>query len=156
MSKKDKSIKRKLLVDKDIPTYLLDSKAIVLFDGYCNLCSWSVQFILKRDHRDHFRFASVQSDIGKEILSFFEINDEADKSVILIENELYYLKSDAALRIARKLRRLWTILYILIIIPKFMRDFIYMFISKNRYKWFGKKQECYLPDSNTKNKFLEF
>jgi predicted DCC family thiol-disulfide oxidoreductase YuxK len=133
----------------------LKNKGIVLFDGYCNLCSGSVNFIIKRNKKDYFRFASLQSEIGQE----YNINrikkNESYNSVILIENNQIYDKSTAALRITKNLKGFWFLFYIFIVVPRPIRDFIYMLISKNRYKWFGKKTECFLPDENYKHYFLD-
>jgi len=129
-------------------------KAIVLFDGYCNLCSWSVQFIIKRDSKDYFRFASLQSEIAKEILNRFNLPENFDESVVLVENQNIYFKSSAALRIAKKLKGLWKYLYYFIYFPKFIRDFIYDIIAKNRFKWFGKKEKCFIPTNELERKFL--
>ena len=130
------------------------NKGIVLFDGYCNLCSWSVQFIIKRDSKDYFRFISLQSEIGNRIIQEFNLLVGFDKSVVLVENNSIYFKSTAALRITKKLKGLWPLSYVFIIIPKFIRDSIYEIISKNRFKWFGKKPECFVPEINIKYKFL--
>jgi predicted DCC family thiol-disulfide oxidoreductase YuxK len=132
----------------------LKNKGIVLFDGYCNLCSGSVKFILKRDNKDYFRFASLQSEIGMQYLLEHKIPIELNNSVILIENNIVYNKSTASLRIVKKLERGWFLLYCLIIIPKPIRDSIYMIFSKKRFKWFGRRSECFLPSINNKNKFL--
>ncbi len=128
--------------------------AIVLFDGYCNLCSWSVQFILKRDKKDYFRFASLQSDKGRQLIKQFDKPFDLDESVVLMENENIYFKSTAALRIAKKLKSFWPLSYAFIVIPKFIRDYIYTIIAKNRFKWFGKRAECYLPKNNEQELFL--
>ncbi|MFP4024685.1 MAG: thiol-disulfide oxidoreductase DCC family protein [Thiohalospira sp.] len=133
---------------------LPQNKGIVLFDGYCNLCSWSVQFIIKRHKKDYFRFTSLQSTTGKQIADKFKIPFISAESVILIENESVYYKSTAALRIARKLNGLWPLSYVFIIIPKFIRDYIYTIIAKNRFKWFGRRTECYLPEKNEQKLFL--
>lgn len=132
----------------------LKNKGIVLFDGYCNLCSGSVKFILKRDKKDYFRFTSIQSEIGQQYLLNNKISTGLNNSVILIEVDRVYDKSTAALRIARRLKGFWFLLYVFIIIPSPIRDFIYMIISKNRYKWFGRKTECFLPDEKYKPYFL--
>lgn len=129
-------------------------KSIILFDGFCNLCSWSVNFILKRERKDFFRFASLQSEKTRQLLNNFGLNENFDASVILIENEVVYMKSEAALRITKKLRGAWPLLYVLLIIPKTLRDYIYTLIAKNRFKWFGKRNTCYLPEKNLNYKFL--
>ena len=130
------------------------NKGLVLFDGYCNLCSWSVQFIIKRDRTDYFRFASLQSEISKDILSKFDLPEDFEESVILIQGESIYFKSDAALRIVRNLNRHWKYFYYFIYLPKFIRDFAYNFIAKKRYKWFGKKDVCFVPVEDLSYKFL--
>lgn len=122
--------------------------SVVLFDGVCNLCNSSVQFIIRRDSKGRFRFASLQSEIGKKLLDKFHFSAETSDTIILIENDKLYIKSTAALRIARKLDKLWFLLYAFIILPTSFRDLIYDFIARNRYKWFGKNESCMLPQSN--------
>jgi predicted DCC family thiol-disulfide oxidoreductase YuxK len=133
---------------------LSSDNSIILFDGFCNLCSWSVQFILKRDSKDYFRFASLQSDIAEKISDEFNIPKGFYKSLVLIENNRVYFQSNAALKIARKLRGLWPIFYVFILIPKPVRDYIYNIIAINRFKWFGKKDNCYTPTKKYSEKFL--
>lgn len=127
---------------------------IILFDGVCNLCNRSVQFIIKRDPKAHFKFASIQSETGQRVVKQYGISNEID-SLIFIENEQVYIKSSAALRISRKLDGYWRLLTILIILPPFFRDFLYDIVAKNRYKWFGKKESCLLPTIETKKRFLD-
>ncbi len=133
---------------------LSSDKSIILFDGLCNLCSWSVQFVLKRDSKDYFRFTSLQSEIAEHLSDEFNIPKGFYKSLVLIENKRVYFLSDAALKIARKLRGLWPILYVFILIPKPVRDYIYNIIVINRFKWFGKKELCFVPERNYSEKFL--
>jgi predicted DCC family thiol-disulfide oxidoreductase YuxK len=130
------------------------NKGIVLFDGYCNLCSWSVQFIIKRHQKDYFRFASLQSATARQIRDRLKIPLNSTESVVLIENESAYYRSTAALRIAKNLTGLWPLSYSLIIVPEIIRDYIYTVIAKNRFKWFGKRTECYLPKKNEQQLFL--
>ncbi len=132
----------------------LKNKGLILFDGYCYLCSYSVEFILKRDTKDYFRFVSLQSEIGQEYLLKYNISVELNNSVILIENSVVYVKSTAALRIAGKIKGLWFLFYVFFIIPKAIRDYFYMIVSDNRFKWFGKKDKCYIPNESYKLKFL--
>jgi predicted DCC family thiol-disulfide oxidoreductase YuxK len=134
---------------------LPQNKGIVLFDGYCNLCSWSVQFIIKRDKNDYFRFASLQSEIGKQVINQFNLPSDFDDSVVLIENNQIYFKSTAALRIAKKLKSFWPLSSIFMVIPKFIRDYIYTIIATKRFKWFGKKDACYIPDKDEQELFLK-
>lgn len=130
------------------------NKGLILFDGLCNLCSWSVQFIIKRDSKDYFRFASLQSEIAKQLLKDFNVPKGFYQSVVLIENNKVFIKSNAALKITRKLKGLWPALFSFIIIPKIFRDYIYDLIAKNRFKWFGKKEVCFSPTEDYSRKFL--
>jgi len=130
------------------------NKGIVLFDGYCNLCSWAVQFIIKRHKKDYFRFLSLQSARGMQLVDRFKVPFPPNESFVLIENETIYTKSTAALRIAKKLTGLWPLSYSFIVVPKFIRDYIYSVIAKNRFKWFGKRTECYLPEKDKQELFL--
>jgi predicted DCC family thiol-disulfide oxidoreductase YuxK len=127
---------------------------IVLFDGVCNFCDASVNFIIDRDKKNIFRFAALQSEKGQEILDYFNLNKSDFDSFIFIENNKAYKKSSAALLVAKKLGGFWGLFYSLIIIPKFLRDFFYNIIAKNRYKLFGKKDACRIPTPEFKEKFL--
>jgi predicted DCC family thiol-disulfide oxidoreductase YuxK len=127
---------------------------IILFDGVCNLCNTSVQFILKRDSDGYFKFASLQSETGQSLLKKHHLNNDLN-SVVLIENDTVYLKSSAALRVCSKLGGLWPILSIFRILPPFFRDLLYDIAAKNRYKWFGKKESCMLPSPEWKHRFLD-
>lgn len=131
-----------------------NGKSIILFDGICNLCNSSVNFIIKHDTREQFLFASLQSDAAKEILLQFSSKNLNLDSIILIETNTIYEKSTAALRISKNLNGGYKALYLFIIIPKFIRDWVYNLIAKNRYKWFGKKEKCMLPTSEIRNRFL--
>lgn len=128
-------------------------KAIVFFDGICNLCNASVTFIIKRDKHDYFRFAQLQSETAKRYLS--QADSSTLDSVLLVENGHVYKKSTAALKILRHLRGGWFLLYPLIGINKRFRDFIYDWIARNRYKWFGIRQQCMIPDRDLSYKFLD-
>jgi predicted DCC family thiol-disulfide oxidoreductase YuxK len=131
-----------------------NNKSLILFDGVCNLCNSSVQFILLRDKKDRFRFASLQSDYGQSILKQYNLPTDKFNSLALVENGKIYQRSTGALRIARKLKGLWPMLYGFIIVPPFIRNLVYDIIAKNRYRWFGKKEECMLPRPEWKQKFL--
>lgn len=135
---------------------LLSDKNLVLFDGVCNLCNSSVQLIIKRDKKDIFRFASLQSDLGKSLTNNTEPQTESSlKSIVLIESDgRRYTKSTAALRIARHLSG-YSWLSVFLILPKFIRDFFYDVIARNRYRWFGKKDECMIPTPELQSKFLD-
>lgn len=129
-------------------------KSIILFDGICNLCNNSVQFVIKRDNKQQFLFASLQSDAAAKLLLQFYNKKIGLQSIVLIEDNKVYDKSTAALRIARKLNPLWNILYIFIIVPKNLRDLVYDYIAKYRYKWFGKQDSCMLFIKEYKNRFI--
>lgn len=133
---------------------------IILFDGVCNLCNGTVVFIIKRDKKNVFKFATLQSEIAHDLVISFASN-EKDKessnaldSIILLDNGKKYTKSSAALRIAKHLSGAYPLLYGLMIIPKFLRDWVYSIIAKNRYKWFGKKESCMIPTPELQKKFL--
>jgi predicted DCC family thiol-disulfide oxidoreductase YuxK len=121
-------------------------RAIVLFDGECNLCNRSVRFVLARDPGDHFRFASLQSDTGRALLEKHQVNDagaaENGGSIVLIENGRPFTRSTAALKIARHLGGTWPLLSALLIIPRPLRDAVYNFIARHRYRWFGKTTDA--------------
>ncbi len=127
---------------------------IILFDGVCNLCNGSVVFAIKRDKNDVFRFAALQSEVGGELTSKFNIDTSKTDSIILIDGENHYVKSSAALRIAKHLSGGWPLMYGFIIIPKFIRNAVYDYIAKHRYKWYGKKESCMIPTPELQAKFL--
>ncbi len=128
-------------------------KSIILFDGECNFCDQSVLFIIKRDKRALFKFASIQSEVGQEIIKNYHIPPHID-SIILVEKGICYYQSTAALKICKHLKGVWKLFYILILIPKPIRDFMYNIIARNRYKWFGKKEACILPSPEIRKRFL--
>ncbi|WP_040950842.1 thiol-disulfide oxidoreductase DCC family protein [Gorillibacterium massiliense] len=126
---------------------------VVFFDGECLFCDRSVRFIIKRDPQGRFKFASQQSETGQDWLARFNITDDRN-SLILVEHNKAYFKSTAALRICKNLSGAWKGLYLLVIIPKPVRDFVYGIVAKNRYKWFGKKESCTLPSPEERDRFL--
>lgn len=128
---------------------------VIIFDGVCNLCSSTVQFILKRDSRNTFRFASLQSNFGQLVLKKFSLPANTFNSFILYQSGKIYTKSTGALMVAKQLSGIWPLLYILIILPSFIRNSVYNVIALNRYKWFGKKEECWIPSPALKNKFVD-
>lgn len=137
--------------------YLLhmeQASKIILFDGVCNLCSDAVIFIIKHDKKNLFRFAALQSEPGTEFIDKYDIDTSQTDSIILVEEKRYFTKSTAALRIARHLSGGYPLLYGFIILPKFIRDWMYDIIANNRYKWFGKKDRCMIPTPELKAKFL--
>ncbi|MFT3936035.1 MAG: thiol-disulfide oxidoreductase DCC family protein [Chitinophagaceae bacterium] len=131
------------------------NKKIVLFDGVCNLCSSSVQFILKRDKKNQFLFGSLQGETGQAYLKKYNLPADNFNSFMLVEGEKLYTQSTAALRMLKHIGSAWALFYAFIIVPKFIRDAVYKFIARNRYKWFGKKEACWIPTPALKAKFLE-
>lgn len=134
--------------------FIVAMQTVIFFDGLCNLCNGAVQFTIERDKQNLFRFASLQSAYAAEKLTPFNIASENLDSFILLENGRVYLRSSAALRVAKKLNGLWPLLYGFIIVPGFIRDAVYNYIAKNRYKWFGKQESCWIPTPELKSKFL--
>ena len=128
--------------------------SIILFDGVCNLCNGAVNFVIKRDPGNVFKFTPLQEKQGVLLLKKHAIDAQKLDSIVLVENKKVYTKSSAALRIARKLSGLWPLFFVLLIIPRFIRDGVYDFIAKNRYKWFGKKEQCMIPTPGLREKFL--
>jgi predicted DCC family thiol-disulfide oxidoreductase YuxK len=134
---------------------LPQNKKIILFDGVCNLCDSAVQFIIKNDRKDIFRFVALQSDLGQEIQNKIGVNSKDIDSIILyIPQIAYYNKSLAAIKIASDLSGFYSFMVIFEIFPQKFSDYIYDYIAKNRYKWYGKKQSCMMPTAELKSKFL--
>jgi len=127
--------------------------AIILFDGECQLCDRSVQFIMKRDPSKHFKFASLQSEIGKDMLKQVNAPRHID-SLTVIAKRRYLQKSSAVLFISKNLKGIWKAFYLFIIIPKPIRDVLYDFVARNRFNWFGKKDSCTIPSPEDKQRFL--
>ncbi|MRX73583.1 DUF393 domain-containing protein [Bacillus lacus] len=127
---------------------------VILFDGVCNFCDQSVQFILKRDKEEVFQFASLQSAYGQKFLEAAHLNQHNFSSMILVEDSSYYMKSAAVLRICKHLKGFYRLLYVLILVPKPLRDYLYDLIANNRYKWFGKKESCSIPSKEVRERFL--
>ncbi|MBS9774119.1 MAG: DUF393 domain-containing protein [Tenacibaculum sp.] len=131
------------------------SKKIVLFDGVCGLCNTFVSKIIKYDTKNNFVFASLQSNIGKQIINHIKIDTSKADSIILYEPHIsYYIKSSAVLKIINDFGGIWKVTQLLFIIPNIIRDIVYDFIAKNRYKWFGKNKKCKLLTTELKDKFL--
>ena len=130
------------------------NRFIILFDGQCNLCIGSIQFIINSDSKDCFRFASIQDEVGKQILKKYNINTKKNDSIILIKNNRVYYRSTAVLFILYKLNTIWKFLVVFYLIPYPFRDLIYILVAKSRYSLFGKKKNCMVPDKRIKSKFL--
>ena len=132
---------------------LPENKKIILFDGVCNLCNSSVQFVIQHDEKDIFRFVALESEVGKAIVQHIGIDITKTDSIILYEpGNAYYYKSTAALKIAKSLGGFWPIVCVFTIVPILIRDFVYDYIAKNRYKWYGKKESCMIPTLELKSK----
>lgn len=135
---------------------LPNNKKLILFDGVCNLCNASVQYVIKHDKKNVFLFAALQSDIGKYIIKAYHIDTNKTDSILLYtpKKGMDY-KSTAALKIAQHLKFPINAMAVFIIIPAFIRNWVYDYIAKNRYKWYGKKESCMIPTPELKSKFLE-
>jgi len=134
---------------------LPENKKIVLFDGVCNLCSSAVQFIIKYDKKDIFRFVALQSQLGISICKHLGISFSKMDSIILYDPKTaYFYKSSAVIEIAKNFGGLWRLTPILRIVPIFISDRIYDYVAKNRYNWYGKKESCMIPTPELKSKFL--
>ena len=131
-------------------------KKILLFDGVCNLCNESVLKIIRYDNKDIFRFVSLQSDFGQQITNHLGIDTSTIDSVILYEPGVSYeIKSTAALNIMFEFGGIWKLARVLGYLPEGFRNFIYDYIARNRYKWFGKREQCMIPTPELKSKFLD-
>jgi predicted DCC family thiol-disulfide oxidoreductase YuxK len=131
-------------------------KKIILFDGVCNLCDSAVQFVIKHDKKDLFRFVSLQSELGQKIISHIGLStSEIDSTILYEPGKGYYYRSDVAFKILKEINGIYKILLVFSILPKKVLDNIYDFVAKNRYRWFGKKESCMIPTPELKAKFLE-
>lgn len=143
-----------LLIIKKLKLNSEKNNKIILFDGVCNLCNGAINFIIERDSKNVFQFAALQSEAGAALVAKFGIDIEKVDSIILIDDNKAYIKSTAALRAARYLSGGYPLLYGFMIFPTFFRNWVYDYIAKNRYKWFGKKESCMIPTAELKSKFL--
>ncbi len=129
-------------------------KPIILFDGVCNFCNASVDFVVARDPKGYFRLGALQSDEAKPYLEEYGIDAGDLSSMVLIENGRIFRQSSAALRIAKHLSGLWPLLYLFIIVPPFIRNVVYNLIANHRYQWFGKSDTCRVPTDDLRERFL--
>jgi len=127
---------------------------LILFDGVCNYCNYWVRFAIKRDKKKKLRLAPLQGETAQQLLAQYGLSATKLSSVIVIDKGKAYTQSSAAFRVCKYLDGGWKLCYSLIIIPKFIRDFFYNIIARNRYKWFGKKEECMVPGPEIKDRFL--
>lgn len=130
------------------------ASSIILFDGVCNLCNSLVIFLIKRDRKNVFKFTALQSPQGQQILKKHELKTDAFDSFVLYQKDTIYQKSSAGIRVLSKLGGLWSLFKIFLIVPRPIRDFVYSIIAKNRYNWWGKKDQCMIPTPELQKKFL--
>jgi predicted DCC family thiol-disulfide oxidoreductase YuxK len=128
---------------------------ILLFDGVCNLCNRTVQFIIKKDSKTKFYFASLQSDYGQTLLKRFGLPLDDFDSFVLIKGDKFYLRSTAVIHVLKELGWIWKLFYALIIFPRPLRDFVYNLIARTRYKIFGKLDNCMIPSPEIRERFLD-
>lgn len=132
----------------------MKQQPVILFDGICNFCNSAVNFTIKRDKKAIIQFAPLQTEKGRMFLRQYNLPTNEMKSFVFIEDGKAYTRSTAALRVCRYLRGLWPLCFAFIIVPRFIRDGIYDWIAKHRYKWFGVKQECMMPTPEVRKRFL--
>ena len=132
----------------------MNNNPIILFDGVCNLCNTSVQYVIKHDPNAIFRFASLQGDTGQQLLKQYNLSTNDLNSFVLINESKSYTRSAAALHVAKRLTGFTKLLYGFIIVPPFIRNAVYDLIARNRYKWFGKKDSCMIPTAALRSRFL--
>lgn len=135
------------------PENVEDTRPVILFDGVCNLCNSFVTFVMDRDGGE-FRFASIQSDAGAEMMREAGMSPEDLETVVVVDGDEVYTKSTAALYVARRLGLPYSLLYPFVVVPSFLRDPFYDFVASHRYSWFGKRDKCRVPDEETKDRFL--
>lgn len=139
----------------NIPDSLPADKKVILFDGVCNFCNFWVNFIIDRDKKDLFRFASLQSEFGQYVFRQLKLSEYDFDTFVLIEGKNFFIKSTAALKVTKDINGWLKVLYPSILLPKFLRDSVYNLIAKNRYKIFGKSDTCRIPTESEKSKFIE-
>lgn len=127
---------------------------VVLFDGVCNLCNGSVNWLIDRDAKGQFQFAALQSEYGQSVVKQFNVTGDYMNTVLLLEGDKLYSRSDAILRIFKHLGGVYALMYAFIIIPSFIRNFFYNLVASNRYRWFGKQDACRVPTPELKARFL--
>ncbi|PHS05527.1 MAG: thiol-disulfide oxidoreductase [Kordia sp.] len=131
------------------------NKKIILFDGVCNLCNSSINYVIDHDKQDVFRFVSLQSDLGETIQEYLGIeNKSLDTIILYVPDEAYYIKSTAALKIMNEFSGHWKLTQAFLVLPSSIRDLVYNYVAKNRYKWYGKEENCRIPTKELKGKFL--
>lgn len=131
-----------------------DPRAIVLFDGVCNFCNGAVNFIIARDPQGRFQFASLQSEVGQRLRAEHGLGTDIHTMAVVVRGRAY-VRSSAALEVARRLSGAWPLLYATVVIPAFLRDALYKFFAARRYKWFGKSESCRVPTPDVRARFLD-
>jgi len=132
------------------------AEALILFDGTCNLCNASVNFIIDRDPHREFRFASLQSRLGKDMAARAGLKPDELETLVLVDAGIFYTRSAAALRIVSRLAAPWSMLYVLVAVPRPLRDALYGWVARNRYRWFGQTECCRIPTPDIRDRFLEW
>lgn len=132
----------------------MEENPVVLFDGVCNFCNYWVNFAIRHDRKKKLRFTPLQGETASRLLTKYKLSTSSLSSVIFIDKEKVYTQSSAAIRIAKHLDGGWKLFYGFMIVPKFIRDFFYNIIARNRYKWYGKKERCMIPTPELKERFL--
>jgi predicted DCC family thiol-disulfide oxidoreductase YuxK len=132
----------------------MQEQPIILFDGICNFCDSAVNFLIRNDKKNRIRFAALQSDPGQLLLKQNNLSTTSFDTFVLIDKGKTYTRSTAALRVCRYLTGGWPIFYGFIIVPAFIRDMLYNLVAQNRYRWFGKKESCMIPDASVRQRFL--
>ena len=128
---------------------------VILFDGVCNLCDGWVKLIIERDPKGYFFFAPLQSEAGQRLLNENKLSPEYLKSIVLLENGRTYFGSTSVLRTCRKMKGLWPLIYVFILVPAPIRDFFYDWVASRRYQWFGRKESCLIPSADIKSRFID-
>ncbi len=132
----------------------MNTQPTILFDGVCNFCNGAVNFVIKRDKKSVIKFAALQSNAGIQLLKEYSLPTNDMKSFVFIENGVAYTQSTAAIKVCKYLNAGWSLCKVFIIVPKFIRNGLYNWIAKNRYKWFGQKDSCMIPTLKVRTRFL--
>ncbi len=138
----------------NLPPRVSSTDKVILFDGVCKLCNGSTQFILKHDKKAIFKLCSVQSVAGQDILNWFEMPTDSFETMLLVEGDKSYIKSEAVLNIVSHLPKPWSFLKVFRIIPRCLRDWLYDQVARNRYRLFGRYDSCVLPSKTNINRFI--
>ena len=135
-------------------TSMAEGAPVLLFDGVCNLCNASVQWVLKRDKKGQFRFAALQSDTGRQLLEQIGFSNEKIETVVLIDGDRFFVRSDAVLEMAKRLGGIWSLAGVFRLVPRSIRDAVYKWVARNRYRWFGERAQCMMPRPEWKGRFI--